>query len=100
MSERKAADAEFGANLQNLGTQVAEGFGRIHEKIDAAIVPLSGTLKEHAVAHINFNSRLDRIEEERLARANKAKAFKASITAIVTGAIAIGIKELITWLVK
>lgn len=107
LSEVKAAHAEMAANLRNLGTQVQDGVGRINDKIDTIIAPLSKSLQDHikedeelAAKVTRLENTVTRLEEEREASRSKMKSLRGALIAIITGAGAIALKEAAVWLLK
>lgn len=107
LSEVKAAHAELAANLKNLVVQVNDGVGRINDKIDSIVAPLSNTIQEHIHEDKELASKVDalkvavdKIEDDRARAEGKMKALRAAVLAVITGASAIALKEAVTWFVK
>jgi len=106
VSDLKSSHAEVSTNLQNLGVQVELGARSIADKIDSVFVPLSTTLHEHIKEDAVTKNQLEtiatvvgQIEGERTEKRHRWQSWKTAFYAVVTGAAAIALKELIVYLI-
>jgi anti-sigma-K factor RskA len=97
--------AENTQQIQHVATEVERGFGRIIEHIDNSLRPLTTKIEENTTKLSSIDGRvqahakvLDKIEEEKAAKERRWDWWKKAAAAAVTGAVAIGLKELVAFL--
>lgn len=107
VSDLKASQAELGANVKNLGEQVHNLGVTLGQKIDGFASGLVEkvqdehqrvtTVKEKEAAN---GVRIDALYEEKRRQAEKWDAWKKFLGTLATGALAIGLKELVAYLLR
>lgn len=99
--------AKHGLTLQHLGETIAATFDRFCEKVDDAVKPLAEEIREqrqHVAALGEKVGEHDRhigawAQAEQRAR-ERWDGVKKFVVPVLSGAVAIGAKELIVWLAK
>ncbi len=106
LSELKVQNAQVSTNLQHLGVQVELSTARISDKIDLCVKPLADTLHEHIKEDAQHHGKLNDLsgivvdlEAKEDQRAKRWAGWKKAIGTLFLGAGAIGMKELIVYLV-
>ena len=106
-SELKVAVAEATVTLHNLGAQVEAMGSRISDKIDLVVKPLHDTLHDHIKEDLVSKDKIavlettvSKLDGDRLLKEGRWKGIKTAIYAVTTGAMAIGLKELVMWLIR
>lgn len=113
VAELRVDAAEVSTNLNNLAKEVREGFERVREdfrsvqeKIEHLVEPLATALKSHEAEDKTAHDKLENVISRVTALENHAEGRKAFFKglrtffmAAITGATAIGLKELVVYLV-
>lgn len=104
VSELKAATAEMRADMKHLTTEVTNLGTRISEKIDGFSTNLVQKVQEEHQRLTNLKERvtenttaLAKIEEEKRRAADRWDTWKKFLATAATGAVAIGLKELVVF---
>lgn len=106
VTELKVETAQVSTNLGNLTKVVNDGFEAVKEKIEDLVSPLTTALKTHEAeddkAHDELEAvkgRVEVLEQHVQGRQSLVKGIRTFFVAALTGATAIGLKELVVWLV-
>lgn len=106
LSDLRVQSAEISTDLKHLGTQVEVSSLRISDKIDLCIKPLTETLHDHfkddAATNaklVNLASTVTHLDDLATARAVRWSTWKKAIATLTLGGGAIGLKELVVYVV-
>ena len=106
-SDLKAQHAEVNTNLKYLGDKVDSSMKAVTDRIDDVLKPLSEKLQAHLVADEKAHGEMveianiaKRLNEKEEARSQRWNGWKKAISTVTLGAAAIGLKELIAFIVR